>query len=257
MKNTLKMHKILVLLIGVLFYTTIFSTNTKIELLLKQAEQAYKQKKYTESIQLYQEVIHQNYYSAELYYNLANAYFKNNQLGKAILYYEKARKINPSDEDISHNLKIAYSRTIDKIETKDNFFIEITRNNILNRLNTNTIAYISSVLSVLTAIFFALFLFFNKYKKVNLIFSVVTLFLTAILYIVGYAAQKSNQRDNFAIVTAKEVKATNEPLPDAIARFKLHEGTKVKILQKVDDFLLIRLENGIEAWIDEKTVERI
>ncbi|RME16375.1 MAG: tetratricopeptide repeat protein, partial [Bacteroidetes bacterium] len=215
------------------------------------------QKNYSESIQLYYQLIQDKYYSAELYYNLGNAYYKNNQLGKAILYYEKAKKLNPSDNDIQHNLKLAYSKTIDKIETKDNFFVEITKNNFLNRLNTNILAYVSIALSVFAAVFFGLFLFFSTHKKTYIILTIIFILTSLIAYGVGLLAQSHQQANDFAIVTAKESKVTNEPLPDAITKFKLHEGTKVKVLQKVDNFILVRLDNGTEGWVEENNIEII
>lgn len=73
----------------------------------------------------------------------------------------------------------------------------------------------------------------------------------------GKSAQNIHVENNFAIVTQKEVRVSNEPIPNAVSKFTLHEGTKVKILQKVDTFYLIRLENGIEGWINENSIEVI
>lgn len=248
-------NQILNIVVLIFFSISIFANQP--DDILKQAEQAYKQKNYTQAIELYNSLIHQNYYSAELYYNLGNAYYKNNQLGKAILFYEKAKKLNPSDNDINHNLKIAYSKTIDKIETKDNFFIEITKNNFLNQLNANALAYTSIVLSFLALITFALFLYFKPFKKLNLILTLVFSILAFVVYIIGYAAKSSHQEQDFGIITQKEIKVSNEPLPNSVAKFKLHEGTKVKVLQKTDNFYLIRLENGIEGWVNDTSVELI
>lgn len=232
-----------------------FSLNVNAE--LQKAEDAYKQKHYAKAIELYENLIHNNYYSSELYYNLGNAYYKTNQLGKAILYYEKAKLINPSDEDINHNLKLAYSKTIDKIETKSNFFIEITRTNFLNNIDTDVMAYITIVLSLLALGSFALVMFIDKYKKVFLLLTVLMVVVNAALYLLSGAAQKSQNTHNFAIITVRETRVFNEPIPNAVAKFNLHEGTKVKLLKKLDTFYLIRLENGIEGWIDEKGVEEI
>jgi len=232
------------------------NNNSISEKLLK-AEKAYKEKKYSDAIALYQSVINDNYQSFELYYNLGNAYFKNNQLGKAILYYEKAKLLNPSDEDLNHNLKLAYNKTIDKIETKDNFFIEITKTNFLNKLNTNLLSYITIILSFLTFISFSIFLFNKNFRKITLSLTIISVSLNFIIYITAHFAEKNKHQNNFAIVTNREVKVTNEPLPEAITKFKLHEGTKVKILQKVDNFYLIRLENGVEGWIEQSNVEII
>lgn len=225
--------------------------------IVKKAEAAYKQKNYAQSIELYNQLVRENYYSPELYYNLGNAYFKNNQLGKAILYYEKAKKLNPSDNDIQHNLKLAYSKTIDKIETRDNFFVEITKNNFLNRLNTDTLAYASIVCSVCAAVFFGLFLFSSTHKKTYIALTGMFVFTSLFSYGIGIFAQSNQQTNDFAVVTAKESKVTNEPLPNAVIKFKLHEGTKVKVLQKVDNFVLVRLDNGTEGWVEETSIEVI
>ena len=224
---------------------------------LKQAEAAYKQKNYGKAIELYQALVNNNYESFELFYNLGNAYFKNNQLGKAILYYEKAKKIKPNDPDLNHNLTLALNKTIDKISTKDNFFIEVTKNNFLNQINTHFIAYMNIILAVLSLLVFVGLLYNLKYRKPFLIILIVLILANSILYSIGNASEKSRLSNDFAVVTQREVKVQNEPLPNAITKFSLHEGTKVKILQKVDNFLLIRLDNGVEGWIDEKAVEVI
>lgn len=225
--------------------------------IIQQAEQFYKQKNYSKAIELYQSLIAQNYQSSELYYNLANAYFKNNQIGKAILYYEKAKLLNPSDADIKHNLTIAYNKTIDKIETKDNFFIEVTKANFLNKVNVKWMAYLSIVFSFLAFMFFALFLFTQKYKKIHLITFISATLICIAFYVIGYISEKSKNTNHFAIVTLKETRVMNEPLPTAITKFTLHEGTKVKIMQKIDNYYLIRLENGVEGWIDAQSIEMI
>lgn len=228
-----------------------------IESKLKTAEKLYKEKKYSEVIQLYQEVLNNGYQSFEIYYNLGNAYFKNNQLGKAILYYEKAKLLQPSDDDLQHNLKIAYNQTIDKIETKDNFFIEVTKNNFLNRINPDAMAYGSIIFSFLALLTFVVFLFNQNYRKVMMILSVVFFLSSIIFYFIGKLSLSSKNDSQFAVVTVKETKVVNEPHNNAISKFSLHEGTKVKILQKVDNFVLIRLSNGVEGWIDEKSIEVI
>ncbi len=248
-----KLKNILSLLI--LSYVISYANN--IESDLKLAEQAYKQKNYNKTIEIYQNLIKNNYYSFELYYNLGNAYYKTNQLGKAILYYERAKVINPSDEDLNHNLKIAYSKTIDKIETKDNFFIEITKNNLMHKININTSAYWSILMSVLAFISFTLFLYLKTYKKALLILFGFFTISTFTVYGVSKLSEKSQKTNNFAVVTEKQIKVLSEPLSNAVSKFTLHEGTKVKILQKVDNFILIRLDNGTEGWVNEKSIEMI
>src|SRR5690606_11741 len=99
--------------------------------LLRKAERSYDEKKYRLAIENYEKLIEQGYASYQLYYNLGNAYYRNNELGRAIYNYELARKLEPNDEDVRINLSIAASKTIDKIESKENFFISAVKTNIL------------------------------------------------------------------------------------------------------------------------------
>jgi uncharacterized protein HemY len=72
---------------------------------------------------LYESILKEGSTSYKLHYNLGNAYYKNNELGKAIYNYELANKLQPNNNDVKMNLKIANEKTIDKIESKENFFI--------------------------------------------------------------------------------------------------------------------------------------
>jgi len=84
---------------------------------LEKAEKAYDSKKYKEAITSYEKLISDGYKSYQLYFNLGNSYYRNNDLGKAIYYYELARKIEPNDEDVRINLAISSGKTTDKIDS--------------------------------------------------------------------------------------------------------------------------------------------
>src|ERR1700712_787443 len=118
--------------------------------LLQKAEKAYDTKNYKAAIVNYEKLINDGYKSYQLYFNLGNSYYRNNELGKAIFYYELARKINPSDEDVRINLGIASAKTIDKIDAKENFFISAVKTNILSSFTTNTWAWLT-IFSLLLA----------------------------------------------------------------------------------------------------------
>src|SRR5690606_28583465 len=118
--------------------------------ILKKAEIAYDSKKYSEAIKNYEQLVSEGYISYQLYFNLGNSYFRNNQLGKAIYYYELARKLEPNDEDVKINLGIAASKTIDKIDSKENFFISAVKTTLLSSFSTNVWAWLS-IFSVILA----------------------------------------------------------------------------------------------------------
>ena len=93
------------------------------ENLVKMGNEFYQEKLYNKAIDVYQQVIHLGYEGTSLYYNLGNAYYRSGKLGLSILYYEKALKLSPGDDEVIHNIAIANAKTLDKIDTLPKFFI--------------------------------------------------------------------------------------------------------------------------------------
>lgn len=228
-----------------------FSINGFSNDLLKKAEQAYDSKKYKEAITNYVQLVDEGFKSYQLYFNLGNAYYRNHELGKAIYYYELARKLNPNDEDVRINLGIASSKTIDKIDSKENFFITTVKTNVLSSFSTAKWAWISIITLFLAAVLF--FLFINStillVKRIAFLFSCVSVCAFLLSYFFGYSALASKVENKFAIITAKEVRIMNEPTASASTKFNLHEGTKIRVVENNGDWLLIKLDNGNEGWV--------
>lgn len=241
------MKKIVTILI-VFLYVSAFATT---ESTLLEAEKAYDSKQYGQAVALYEQVIAQGYKSAGLYYNLGNAYLRSNKIGKAIYNYERARKINPTDEDISINLGIAQSRTIDKIDSRENYFISVVKSGVLSSMSTTAWAWLTILALFLTALAY----FFFKHASTTalrrtMFFSSVVLFVVfAVAYLFGNSAMNAKYENKFAIITATEVKIMNEPTESAKTAFTLHEGTKIRVLENNGDWVLIKLDNGNEGWL--------
>lgn len=223
---------------------------------LVEAEKAYDAKNYKLAIEKYESVIQEGYKAPELYYNIANAYFRNKNLGKAIYYYEQARKLNPNDEDIRINLGIANALTTDKIDTKENFFINAVKTNVLSSLNTTTWGWLNILSLSIAAILFFLYYYFNKssLKRISFILGSAFLITFVFTYFLGYAALKSKIENKYAIIITLQVNVMNEPNTMASNKFTLHEGTKVKVIENNGDWVLIKLENGNEGWLKLKDV---
>lgn len=219
--------------------------------LLKSAEQAYDSKKYKSAIESYEKLITDGYKSYQLYYNLGNSYYRNNQLGKAIYAYEMARKINPNDDDVRINLGIASAKTVDKIDAKENFFISAVKTNLLSSLTTSSWAWVTVVSLLISAILF--FVFINSpsllIKRVAFLISCVFIIGFVVTYFLGYSALEAKIENKFAIITTREVKIMNEPTLSATAKFTLHEGTKIRVVENNGDWILIKLDNGNEGWV--------
>jgi tetratricopeptide (TPR) repeat protein len=219
--------------------------------LLQKAEKAYDEKKYGQAIEAYEKLLDEGYTSYELYYNLGNAYYRNQQLGRAIYNYELARKLEPNDDDVRINLAIAAGKTIDKIDSKENFFVSAVKTNVLLSLSTRAWAWITIFCVALTSVLFFIYLVSGNLNVKRFSFLVAALSFLAFLvtYTIGYSAVQAKYENKFAIILSREAKVMNEPIQSATGKFGLHEGTKVHVVNRNGDWLLIRLDNGNEGWI--------
>lgn len=218
---------------------------------LEKAEKAYDSKKYKVAIESYEKLIKEGYKSYQLYFNLGNSYYRNNELGKAIYYYELARKIEPNDEDVRINLGIASGKTIDKIDSKENFFITAVKTNLLSSFTTATWAWLTIICIVAACVLFFIFVSSNTLiiKRICFLLSTLLFITFAITYFLGYSAVKARYENKFAIILAKEIKIMNEPTAMAKVKFNLHEGTKIRVVENNGNWLLIKLDNGNEGWV--------
>lgn len=246
------MKKVIIIFIFVLGIVNASFSND----LIQKAEKAYDNKNYKEAISCYQKLINEGNKSYELYFNLGNSYYRNKELGYAIYYYEMARKLNPNDQDVQINLGIASAKTIDKIDAKENFFINAVRSNVVNVVSTDCWAWFSIGLAFVTCILFFTFLHSSiiLVKRISFVFSVVAAIALTAVYLFGNSALNAKKENKFAIILLKEVKITNEPNAGATMKFALHEGTKVRIVEANSDWVLIKLDNGNEGWVKQSEV---
>lgn len=221
-----------------------------------QAEMFYETKNYKKAIEAYEKLVLKGYSSWKLYYNLGNAYYKNNQLGKAIYNYERAKKIDPKNEDVLNNITLAYSKTVDKIEVKENFFVNAVKTNVLSSFSTATWAWFTIGISALLFIF--LYLFFagpsTFIRRASFFVSLVLVVVFFIVYFLGKSAVNAKVQTSFAVITSPIVKIFPEPSATSASKFSLHEGTRVKIMEYNADWILIKLENGNEGWLKTNDV---
>lgn len=219
--------------------------------MLKKAETAYEKREYKKAIETYEALIKDGYISYKLYYNLGNAYYRNHQLGKAIYNYERAKKLNHTDEDVKNNLALAYTKTIDKIEVKENFFISAVKTNVLSSFTTSSWAWLSIGACALFFLFLYLFIAGPTVvvKRLSFFVSLVMIIAFFIVYFLGNSAKNAKEQNSFAIITAPETKVYTEPTSTSTSKFGLHEGTRVRIVELNADWILIKLENGNEGWL--------
>lgn len=249
----MKQVSFILILIVMQFASVNSFANNELE---SKAEKAYADKKYKEAISAYEDILKTSLSSYKLYYNLGNAYYKNNELGKAIYNYELANKLQPNNEDIKTNLKIANEKKIDDIESKENFFLSAIKSGLVNTLTPNGWAWLSiTSLSCCFILFLAFYISSNKlFKRLGFFLSLISSLVFMSSMILGYTALNSKEKIKFAIIIAKETKILEEPNADGNSKFSLHEGTKVKVLESNAVWTNIKLENGNEGWLKTKDV---
>lgn len=237
--------------------STLFATNIKI--LFDSAVVAYKNTQYDKALKYFTSIEQQGYKSAYLFYNIGNSYFKLNNIPKAILYYEKALLLKPNDEDINHNLLFANTLITDKInELPKPFYVTwfIKYRNLFSANNWAWIALVSFVLM--------LSLVFVNLITANILLSrifKIMIFLNLIIFLLSifpaYSSYHYINSEQYAIVMKETVEAKSSPDEKGTTLFVIHEGTKVNINEKFEDWIEIKLADGNTGWIKESDVEII
>lgn len=211
---------------------------------------------YQKSIEVYEKLISEGYTSATLFYNLGNAYYRVGKIGLAILYYEKAKALNPSDEDINHNLNFVKLQTKDKIEKLPEFFLFEWWESALNLFTINQLSILAYIFFVSILISLLMYLVSKNLKTRRLGFYLSL--LTAMFFMVStvFLTVRLNRDSNvkYGVILVPSVTAKFSPDPSSKESFIIHEGLKVKIEDKVDEWIKIRLEDGKVGWIDKNVL---
>ncbi len=221
--------------------------------------QLYQDGKYQEAIGHYESVLDLGYESSSLYYNLGNAYFKLNDIGRSILYYEKAKKLSPHDADILHNLKIARVYVVDKIKVPDPGFVMRQWSSVITFFSAHQLSIFMIAAYVFFLTLLILFLL-NRNVRVRRIMKLfvypaaVAFFVFLMLFVLRLDYDRNHQR---GIVLADKVTVKSAPSADAKEVFSIHSGLELIIADKSGDFYRIRLADGKEGWLLQQTVGKI
>lgn len=217
----------------------------------KKGNELYQKAKYKEAAAVYQQMVDDDYQSATLYFNLGNAYYKTGDIAPCILYYEKARKLSPGDEDIRINIQMANTKTIDKIEVPPKFFLSKWWHSFILSFSADALAILSIALFLAASGLLILYRFSGSViVKKAAFYSAIVLFIVGIgsIFVSGRQANYFDAHHE-AIIFTSSVVVKSAPAATSKNVFVLHEGTKVNILDKNTNWVKIRLLNGNEGWV--------
>ena len=227
--------------------------------LWQRANTAYNSGDYAQAETCYTRRLEQGLYSASLYYNLANAHFKQNELGKALLYYNRALRLRPNDEDIRHNLEYAKQSTKDSIEEIPEFFLKTWIKSLRGALSCTTWSILSLVMLAMALAFGLIYMLAQRLSLRKTGFYLMA--IAALLFIIttAFAWSERNMliKRSEAIVIDSAVSIKSSPDRSATELFVLHEGTKVTIGEAIDGWAEVRIADGRKGWIEEERIEQI
>jgi len=240
-----------------LLYIFIFLLNNQsLDSIFDSSNDFYTNGNYQMAIEGYKSILNSGFESAELYYNLGNAFYKLNNIPESNFFYEKARSILPDDEDVLINLSFAQNLRIDKIEKLPISQTQNLKINILKMFSEKGWSILLITLAWATCISLILYLSINKSIQKRIFFSQsIILLIMAIVILIINIEKKELNNEKFAIVFDKEVEVWSEPNRISELKFLLHEGTKVKQIDTIQDWVNIQLENGTLGWIQSSTIK--
>lgn len=246
-------------LIYIQLFLLSFSTLAQNKALFEKANTLYNEGKYAEALDNYKAILEAGKHSADLYYNMANAHYKLNNIAPSIYYYEKALQLAPNDPDIKNNIAFARNMTVDAIDIiPDAGFSKIIKSTS-NKLSFDAWAKTSVILVFSFVVLFLIYYFsYSTAKKrfafISSISALVLVFITLAFAFHKYSLGKS---DNPAIIFVQECKVKNDPNNRSEETFRLHEGTKVQVVQTYKDWKKIKISDGKTGWVVSEDIKML
>ena len=222
--------------------------------------QAYLDGDYQRAVDNYRRLVDAGVRNPDLYYNLANAYFRLGRKGLAVLFYERTLKLAPGDQAAEFNLRLVRKSLIDKLVMPAGGAVgEPPWHGFVRRFSLDTLTWVFLLLYSL-AFLVALWRRLSKRESARrLLFwlnvPLLTLVLLAGLLFAGrlYLHRKVHH----AVVIQPVVQLREGPDRHAKVLVEVHEGLKVRLLADSGGFVRVRLSNGVEGYLEEGDLGRI
>ena len=225
----------------------------------QQAGEAFAAEQWQNALDGYLAIEQEGLESADLFYNIGNAYFKLEDNAHAILYYERALKLKPSHADAANNLAIARELTLDRIDAVPEFVLLSWFRNLRQACAADTWAWITLALALLIGILLLVFRHGDSLalRRVSFIVACVLFVLAIGTFLFSLQQRRAVTRQDSAIVTAPVCSVKSSPADGGNTVFVLHEGTKVRLLDSVGDWTKVEIADGRQGWASAATFEII
>jgi tetratricopeptide (TPR) repeat protein len=235
-----------------LFLQTVFAANNQETSAYQRANVYYEQDNFDEAIKQYSSIQDSGLESGNLYYNLGNCYFKKGELGMAILYYEKARRLIPLDKDLEFNYEYASSLIKGQAVASQKSLPLRVADNLFEKFTVDGLTILLSALYILILVSILISFFFRTLKKHALI---VAVFIgLAVITGVAGLTRKITLLDKEAIVITEQADAKFEPMDKATTYFTLYEGMKVEVISSKNNWHKVRRQDNKSGWVGNNAI---
>jgi len=222
----------------------------------ERGNQAYRDGDYQGALEWYGKIVSAGYESSQVYYNMGNCYYKLDQIGLAILFYEKAFKINPRDREIKFNLELANLKVVDRLESPPQFFLFDWWDKIKTYFNIDQWTKLVAALYVFTILMLILFIFLRFHPLRRIVLSVLIVFaaLTVFASYLLFLNVREEAENTGAIVLVSSVNVLSAPNENSTDVFVLHEGVKVILSDQRGEWVEITLPDGKSGWMKREMI---
>ena len=225
--------------------------------LFSKASVCYEQMEYDSALVHYKAIESIPIYSSDLYYNMANCYYKKHQTAKAVLYYEKVLKLKPNDEDTQFNLKLVQLQLVDRLAVIPTPFYTKWMTSIKQVFSIDQWAKLGLVFLFVFSLAISWFLISTNYALKKRFFSLLTLSLLFSLIALGISYYSFSTQEHTAILMTANAYVKSAPSLQSEDLFILHEGTKVVVLEVFNDWTKIKLSDGMIGWLENELIAPI
>lgn len=238
-----------------LFFTQILFAQSAFQ----KGNDAYKKGNYQEAVQLYESILKEKKESAEVYFNLGNAYYKLHKVAPAIYNYEKALLLKPNDKDVKVNLEFAQRMVIDDIKEVPQAGFSRILYGWASTYHYDTWAWITVGCSFSILLFFIGYYFAGTtlLKRGFFVAMFVGLLFAVISVLSAVFIKSEGGKKHPAIVFSEVASVKSEPVDNAPDTFILHEGTKVYVIETLDNWNKIHLADDSEGWIESSNIKEL
>jgi tetratricopeptide (TPR) repeat protein len=239
--------------------TTVFGQALEPAKILRESNEAYQGRNYKEAIEGYEALVAAGYRSEALFYNLGNSYYRTGELGRAMLNYERARLIDPDDEDILHNIAVLRREQQNELEVIPEFFLLRWWKNTRRLLDVSGWSVLGILLLWTGSGGLVLWLLGQKrtHRKWGFLAGIALIGLSFLPFSLAASRQAALHNSDIAVILEAEVALRSAPDPQSKPILTLHEGLSIQLLDQIGEWYKVRLSDGEQGWLPMSSLEKL